>query len=129
MAGSASRSTEQVKEQEKQTQCEAARLTPCCIPGKSGEECPVLGEGYCVCLRSGVSGLAMGHGTKASAPSSHRPLAYPGGQVPPACTRVAALMALLKDEGNLTNTRRGQGVAGFRVLQQQQGRLVAGSGR
>lgn len=61
MAGSASRSTEQVKEQEKQTQREAARLTPCCIPGKSGEECPGL---WCLSL---VQPQGM-------APSSPRPL-------------------------------------------------------
>lgn len=63
MAGSASRSTEQVKEQEKQTQREAARLTPCCIPGKSGEECPVL---------------AMGHSTEVSVPAATGPWLTPG---------------------------------------------------
>jgi len=63
MVGSASRSTEQVKEQEKQMEHEAARLTPCCIPGISGEECPVLGTGH-----SSHPELAMGCGTMATGP-------------------------------------------------------------
>jgi len=94
MAGSASRSTEQVKEQEKQTQREAACLTPCCIPGKSGEERSVPGKGT-----ARISGPAVGHGTKASGPSSPGPLAYPRGGVPPACTWISPLMAFLQDMG------------------------------
>lgn len=45
-----------------------------------------------------ISSPAMGHSTKASARSSHGPLAYPGGRVPPACTQVSALMAFLGDK-------------------------------
>lgn len=46
-----------------------------------------------------ISGPAMGHGTRASALSTHGPLAYPQGWVLPACIQVSVLMAFLKDKG------------------------------
>lgn len=54
-----------------------------------------------------LSSLPMGHGTKASVPSSHRP---GNGFLLP------ILMAVLGDEGECDQSVHGQGVAGFGVL-------------
>lgn len=101
MAGSGSRSTEQVKEQEKQTQREAKRLTPCCIPGKSREQC--RGKGT-------VPLSSLPPWDMAPRPLSPAVTGSGDGFLLP------MLMAILGDEGECDQPVHGQGLAGFEVL-------------